>query len=98
MKKYSWILLIAFAAGLRAAEVPKTNSPAADSPRQILPLDQDWRFHLGEVPDGATVMLNGRLAGADPHKGLQELLVRAGAHPNFLQRCVSSGDENYSLR
>jgi carboxypeptidase C (cathepsin A) len=34
MKKYSWILLIAFAAGLRAAEVPKTNSPAADSPRQ----------------------------------------------------------------
>ncbi|MGP8220289.1 MAG: S10 family peptidase [Limisphaerales bacterium] len=37
MKKYSWILLLAFAAGLRAAEAPKinpTNSPAAGSPRQ----------------------------------------------------------------
>jgi carboxypeptidase C (cathepsin A) len=37
MKKYCWILLIAFAAGLRAADAPKinsTNSPAAGSPRQ----------------------------------------------------------------
>ena len=29
MKKYNWILLLAFAAGLHAAEAPKTNSPAA---------------------------------------------------------------------
>jgi hypothetical protein len=28
MKKYNWILLRAFAAGLRAADAPKTNSPA----------------------------------------------------------------------
>jgi carboxypeptidase C (cathepsin A) len=37
MKKYSWILLLAFAAGLRAADAPKTNSPnspADGSPRQ----------------------------------------------------------------
>jgi carboxypeptidase C (cathepsin A) len=36
MKKYSWILLMAFAAGLRAADAPKTNSPnsSAGSPRQ----------------------------------------------------------------
>ena len=36
MKKYNWLLLIAFAAGLRAADAPKinsTNSPAG-SPRQ----------------------------------------------------------------
>ena len=33
MKKYNWILLLAFAAGLRAAEAPKTNSPAG-LPRQ----------------------------------------------------------------
>jgi carboxypeptidase C (cathepsin A) len=37
MKKYCWILLIAFAAGLRAADAPQvnsTNAPAAGSPRQ----------------------------------------------------------------
>lgn len=34
MKKYSWMLLLAFAAGLRAADAPKTNSPTAGSPRQ----------------------------------------------------------------
>jgi hypothetical protein len=28
MKKYSWILLMTFAAGLRAADAPKTNSAA----------------------------------------------------------------------
>ncbi len=28
MKKHNWILLLAFAAGLRAADAPKTNSPA----------------------------------------------------------------------
>src|ERR1035441_3714497 len=36
MKKYNWILLMAFAAGLRAADAPNTNSPnsSAGSPRQ----------------------------------------------------------------
>ena len=29
MKKLNWILLMAFAAGRRAAEAPQTNSPAA---------------------------------------------------------------------
>ncbi|MGA2786278.1 MAG: hypothetical protein ABSF60_02010, partial [Verrucomicrobiota bacterium] len=36
MKKYTWILLLALAAGLRAADAPKTNAPnlLAGSPRQ----------------------------------------------------------------
>jgi hypothetical protein len=29
MKNYNWILLMAFTAGLRAAEAPQTNSPVA---------------------------------------------------------------------
>ena len=46
MKKYSWVLLLAFAAGLPAADAPKTNSPAAgtnESPAA--------KVEAGAIPD-----------------------------------------------
>ncbi|MGD0897178.1 MAG: beta-galactosidase GalB [Thermoguttaceae bacterium] len=33
-------------------------APAAEAPRQVIPLDQDWRFHLGEVDNGQAPALD----------------------------------------
>ena len=103
MKKYSWMLLLAFAAGLPAAEAPKTNSPAAGTNEAPAA-----KIEAGTIPDAThkpvfttnTVTIAGQRVTYVAETGMLPLLKPDGSSRAsvFYVAYTRAGQTNQSKR